>query len=102
MKIKQVKITDLKPYKNNARTHSPKQVEEIERGIKVFGFTNPVLIDQNNMIIAGHGRVMGAKELGIEEVPTLCIDYLSGAEKRAYILADNKLAEKAQVGIKRF
>lgn len=95
MKIKQVKITDLKPYQNNARTHSPKHVEEIARSIKVFGFTNPVLVDQNNMIIAGHGRVMAAKELGMEEVPTLCIDYLSDAEKRAYILADNKLAEKA-------
>jgi len=58
MKIKQVKITDLKPYSRNARTHSPKQVEEIARSIKVFGFTNPVLIDQKNMIIAGHGRVM--------------------------------------------
>ncbi|MGL4562709.1 MAG: site-specific DNA-methyltransferase [Brevinema sp.] len=95
MKVQQIKIGDLKPYSRNARTHSPKQVEEIARSIKVFGFTNPVLIDQNNMIIAGHGRVMAAKELGMEEVPTLCIDYLSDAEKRAYILADNKLAEKA-------
>jgi len=95
MKIKQVKIRDLKPYQNNARTHSPKQVEEIARSIKVFGFTNPVLIDQKNMIIAGHGRVMGAKELGMEEVPTIRIEHLSESEKRAYILADNKLAEKA-------
>jgi len=95
MRIKQVKIADLKPYSRNARTHSPKQVEEIARSIKVFGFTNPVLIDQNNMIIAGHGRVMGAKELGMEEVPTIRIEHLSESEKRAYILADNKLAEKS-------
>ena len=95
MEIKQVKIVDLKPYDKNARTHSPKQVEEIARSIKVFGFTNPVLIDQKNMIIAGHGRVMGAKELGMTEVPIIRIEYLSEAEKRAYILADNKLAEKA-------
>ena len=95
MEIKQVKIVDLKPYDKNARTHSPKQVEEIARSIKVFGFTNPVLIDQKNMIIAGHGRVMGAKELGMTEVPVIRIEYLSEAEKRAYILADNKLAEKA-------
>lgn len=70
-------------------------MEEIARSIKVFGFTNPVLIDQKNMIIAGHGRVMGAKELGMEEVPTIRIEHLSESEKRAYILADNKLAEKA-------
>ena len=91
MRVEQVKIMDLKPYKNNARTHSPKQVEEIARSIKVFGFTNPVLVDQDNMIIAGHGRVMGAKELGMEEIPVIRIEYLSGAEKRAYILADKSM-----------
>ncbi|MGL4561708.1 MAG: ParB N-terminal domain-containing protein [Brevinema sp.] len=95
MKIQQMKIEELKPYSRNARTHSPKQVEEIARSIKVFGFTNPVLIDQNNMIIAGHGRIMVAKVLGMEEVPTIRIEHLSESEKRAYILADNKLSEKS-------
>ncbi|MGL5254208.1 MAG: ParB/Srx family N-terminal domain-containing protein [Brevinema sp.] len=94
-KLEKVRVEELKPYAKNARVHSPKQVTEIARSIRVFGFTNPVLVDQNNMIIAGHGRVMAAKELGLEEVPVIRIEYLSEAEKRAYILADNKLAEKA-------
>lgn len=87
-----VKVKDLKPYENNARTHSEEQIDKIVRSIKEFGFINPVLIDGNYGIIAGHGRVMGAKRLGMEEVPCLFIEDLSDEQKRAYILADNKLA----------
>ncbi len=88
-------ISDLRPYKRNARTHSRKQINKIARSIETFGFVNPVLIDENNQILAGHGRVAAAKELGMSSVPTLRIDHLSEEEKRAYILADNRLAEEA-------
>ena len=87
-----VPIDQLKPYKNNARTHSDKQVEKIARSIEEFGFINPVLIDSEYGIIAGHGRVLGAERLGMEEVPCLFIEDLTEEQKRAYILADNKLA----------
>ena len=87
-----VKIEKLKPYENNARTHSEEQVEKISRSIKEFGFINPVLIDSNFGIIAGHGRVLGAKKLGMKEVPCLFVEDLTDEQKRAYILADNKLA----------
>lgn len=87
-----VKIEKLKPYENNARTHSEEQVEKISRSIKEFGFINPVLIDSNFGIIAGHGRVFGAKKLGMKEVPCLFVEDLTDEQKRAYILADNKLA----------
>ena len=87
-----VRIDELKPYENNARTHSEKQVEKIARSIEEFGFVNPVLIDSNYGIIAGHGRVLGAEALGMEEVPCLFIEDLTEEQKRAYIIADNKLA----------
>lgn len=86
---------DLRPYARNARTHSPKQVAEIAASIKAFGFNNPVLVDKDNGIVAGHGRVEAAKLLGLPSVPTIRLEHLSDAQKRAYILADNKLAEKA-------
>lgn len=88
-------ISDLVPYGRNARTHSPKQIRQLAKSIKRFGFTNPVLIDEAGMILAGHGRVAAAKTLGWTEVPCLRIGSLSEAEKRAYILADNKLALNA-------
>src|SRR3977135_374880 len=88
-------VTDLKPYARNARTHSRQQVMHIAAAIKEFGFTNPVLIDESDQIIAGHGRVAAAKLLDLGEVPTLQLSHLSPAQKRAYILADNRLAEKA-------
>ena len=91
-KYENVKINQLKPYENNARTHSDEQVEKIMRSIEEFGFINPVLIDGEYGIIAGHGRVMGAQRLGMTEVPCLFIEDLTEAQKRAYILADNKLA----------
>src|SRR3954447_12567641 len=88
-------IEDLVPYKGNARTHSRRQVKQIARSITKFGFLNPILIDGSNRIIAGHGPVEAAKTLGLASVPALRIDHLSDDERRAYVLADNRLAEKA-------
>src|SRR5437660_1911896 len=95
MNIEYTLTRELRPYANNARTHSKKQVRQIANSIKRFGFCNPVLIDDKNQIVAGHGRVEAAKLLGIHAVPTVRLSHLSEAEKRAYILADNKLAQKA-------
>src|SRR5437870_8018035 len=95
MKIDYMRVRELRPYPNNARTHSKKQVREIANSITKFGFCNPVLIDDAKQIIAGPGRVEAAKLLGIDAVPTCRLSHLSEADKRAYILADNKLAEKA-------
>lgn len=89
----QIKISALKPYPKNARTHSPKQICQIAKSIKEFGFTNPVLIDKDNCILAGHGRVEAAKLAGLTEVPAVVISHLTPAQKKAYILADNRLAE---------
>lgn len=91
-KYENVSIDKLKPYERNARTHSDAQVLKIAKSIKEFGFINPVLIDSNFGIIAGHGRVLGAKKLGMMEVPCLFVEDLTKAQKKAYILADNKLA----------
>lgn len=94
-RIELLQVDELLPYSGNARTHSKKQVRQIADSITRFGFTNPVLIDDEGMILAGHGRVMAAQSLGIETVPCLRLSLMSDAEKRAYILADNKLAENA-------
>ena len=91
----QIAIEALTPYERNARTHSDEQVEKIAKSIREFGFLNPVLIDHKNMIVAGHGRVMAAKKLGLKEVPCVRIEGLTDTQIRAYILADNKLAEDA-------
>jgi hypothetical protein len=93
--LEYVSVTALCPYDRNARTHSRKQIRQIANSIARFGFTNPVLISDDGQIIAGHGRVEAAKLLQIERVPTLCLSHLSDAERRAYILADNKLAQNA-------
>ena len=93
--IKKVKVSDLIPYVNNSRTHSDEQVLQIAASIKEFGFLNPVIIDADNGIIAGHGRVMAAKKLGLDEVPCIDASHLSEAQKKAYIIADNKLALNA-------
>jgi DNA modification methylase len=90
-----VNIDRLMPYKGNARTHSKKQIQQIAASIHRFGFNNPVLIDDAGEIIAGHGRVAAAKLLGLAAVPTLRLSHLSPAEKRAYVIADNKLAQNA-------
>ena len=88
-----VAIKDLKPYENNARTHSQEQIDKICRSIQEFGFINPVLVDSELGIIAGHGRVEGARQLGMSEVPCLFVEDLTEAQKKAYIIADNKLTE---------
>lgn len=88
-------ISKLMPYANNARTHSKNQVRQIADSIERFGFTNPVLVSDDDMIIAGHGRVEAAKLLGMTEVPIRKLSHLSPDEVRAYVLADNKLAENA-------
>lgn len=85
----------LRPYDRNARTHSKKQLKQIAKSIETYGFTNPVLVSAAGEIIAGHGRVEAAKTLGLAKVPTICLDHLSEAERRAYVLADNKLALNA-------
>jgi ParB-like nuclease domain len=85
----------LKPYAGNARTHSDKQISQIEASIRKFGFNNPVLVDADNRIVAGHGRVEAAKRLGLRSVPTIRLDHLSDAERRAYVIAGNRLAELA-------
>ena len=85
----------LRPYSGNARTHSPKQVRQIARSIERFGFNNPILIDDDDQIIAGHGRVEAAKQLRMKTVPCVRLSHLSEDDKRAYVLADNRLAEKA-------
>ena len=91
----QIAIAKLKPQDRQARTHSKRQIRKIATSIEQFGFVNPVLIDGENCVIAGHGRIEAAKLLGWSKVPTLRVDHLSDAEKRAYILADNRLAEEA-------
>ena len=88
-------IDRLIPYARNSRTHSPEQVAQIAASIREFGFTNPVLIDEQGGVIAGHGRIMAAQSLGLEQVPCLILEGLSDTQKRAYVIADNKLAENA-------
>jgi DNA modification methylase len=95
MHMENVAVRALQPYAGNARTHSNKQIRQIARSIERFGFCNPVLIDDNGQIIAGHGRVAAANLLGLAEVPVVRLSHLSEGEKRAYVLADNKLAENA-------
>ena len=92
MNIEMVKVADLIPYVNNARVHSDEQVTQIASSIKEFGFNVPILIDPDKGVIAGHGRLMAAKKLGIEKVPTIKLGHLTDAQKKAYILADNKIA----------
>ena len=85
----------LIPYQRNARTHSNKQIKQISQSIERFGFTNPVLISDTGEIIAGHGRALAAQHLHMSQIPTLRLSHLNAAERRAYVLADNKLAEQA-------
>jgi len=89
------KVSDLVPYVANSRTHSDEQVAQIAASIKEFGFTNPILTDGEGGIIAGHGRLLAARKLGMETVPTLELGYLTPAQQRAYVIADNKLALNA-------
>ena len=93
--IKTLQVKDLIPYARNSRTHDDYQVNQIVSSIKEFGFTNPILVDDDNSIIAGHGRLMAAQKLGLKEVPTINLGYLTDAQKKAYVIADNRLALNA-------
>ncbi|GLV28371.1 hypothetical protein TomTYG75_08940 [Sphingobium sp. TomTYG75] len=88
-------IAFLKPHARNARTHSKTQIGQIARSIRKFGFTNPILIDEEDRIIAGHGRVEAAKSLGMTRVPVLLLEGMSEADRKPYVIADNRLAELA-------
>jgi len=88
-------VDRLVPYERNARTHSPEQIAQIAASIQEFGFTNPILVDGKDGIIAGHGRLAAAKDLGLTEVPVVVLDHLTPTQRRAYVLADNKLALNA-------
>ncbi len=94
-KMELVSIDKLIPYVNNARTHSAEQVNKLRSSLREFGFINPVIVDKDYGIIAGHGRVLAAKEEGIDEVPCVFVDYLTEAQKKAYIIADNRFAQDA-------
>lgn len=93
LNIKYKNINTLHPYKKNAKKHDKKQVEQIANSIKEFGFTQPVIIDKNNCVVAGHGRILGAKKAGLKEVPTVCLEELTEEQIKAYRLIDNKLNE---------
>lgn len=85
-------IEQLVPYERNARTHSDEQIARIAASIQEFGFVSPILVDGNSGIVAGHGRLMAAKSLGLREVPVVVVDHLTEAQRRAYVIADNQLA----------
>jgi hypothetical protein len=93
--VEYVAVSALTPYALNSRKHSPKQVKQIAASIREFGFTNPVLIDANDVIIAGHGRVLAAEHLQLDQVPCIRLENLTETQIKAYVLADNKLAENA-------
>jgi DNA modification methylase len=95
MQVEQRKIEALIPYVNNSRTHSDEQVAQIAASVREFGWTNPILVDGQNGIIAGHGRLAAARKLGLAEVPVIVLDHLSDAQKKALVIADNKLASNA-------
>ena len=95
MEIVYKKVNELIPYINNSRTHSEEQVNQIVASINEFGFTNPILIDEKDNIIAGHGRLLASKKLKMEEVPCIVLSGLTEAQKKAYIIADNKMALNA-------
>ena len=90
-----VSISKLVPYQNNARTHSPAQIQQLRSSLREFGFVNPVIIDRDYNVIAGHGRIAAAREEGITEVPCVFVDHLTEAQKKAYIIADNRMAMDA-------
>ena len=95
MEIVYKKINELKPYENNSRTHDESQIKQICESIKEYGWTNPVLIDEKGIIIAGNGRVEAGKKLDIKEVPCIVLSGLTEAQKKAYVIADNKMALNA-------
>lgn len=88
-------LDQLIPYERNARTHTPEQVEQIAASIREFGFLNPILVDSANGVVAGHGRMEAARKLGMAEVPVVVLDHLTEQQRRAYVLADNRIAQNA-------
>jgi hypothetical protein len=94
-RLEQRAVASLIPYKRNARTHSKAQINKIAASIAELGFNNPILVDEKDLILAGHGRLAAAKQLGLKTVPVLCLAGMTEAQKRAYIIADNKIAEEA-------
>ena len=94
-RIEALPVTSLVPYAKNSRTHSDEQVSQVAASIKEFGFTNPILVDGDNVLIAGHGRLLAAQRLGLDEVPCIRLSHLTESQKRAYVIADNKLAMNA-------
>ena len=95
MQIEQIQLATLIPYINNSRTHSDEQVAQIAASIKEFGFNNPILVDKDSGIIAGHGRLQAARKLGLTEVPCVRLEHLTETQRKAYIIADNRLALNA-------
>ncbi len=95
LNVKYMHPATIKPSPRNSRIHSAKQVKQIARSIEKFGFNNPILLDECSTVIAGHGRLEAAKLLGIETVPTICLKHMSVEQRRAYIIADNRIAELA-------
>lgn len=95
LEVAYIATTDVIPYANNPRTHSEQQVAQVAASIREFGFNNPILLDEHNGIIAGHGRLAAAQKLGMELVPTITLAGLTEAQRKAYIIADNKLTENS-------
>jgi len=95
LRIEYLPVEKLRPYERNARTHSDAQIDAIAESIRQFGFNSPILIDDGDGVIAGHARLAAARQLGLESVPCVRLSHLSDAQRRAYILADNRLAEMA-------
>ena len=95
LRIEYLPITQLRPYERNARIHSEAQIDAIAESIRQFGFNSPILIDDDNGVIAGHARLAAARKLGLDTVPCVRLSHLNDAQRRAYILADNRLAEMA-------
>ncbi len=94
-KVRKRSVAELVPYAANARTHTDAQIDQIGASITEWGWTNPVLVDEDDTILAGHGRVLAAQRLGIDKIPVIIAEGWSDEQKRAYVLADNKLAENA-------
>ena len=96
MEIKNIQTSELIPYANNSRKHSSEQVKQIAKSISEFGFTQPILVDENNTVLAGHGRLLAAQSIGIKQVPVIILPSLTGNQKKAYVIADNKIAENSE------
>ncbi|RYE65308.1 MAG: DNA methylase N-4, partial [Oxalobacteraceae bacterium] len=95
LKITYLPAGSLRGYENNARQHSKAQLKKLKRSIRQNGWTNPIIVDEDHMVLAGHGRLAAAIEMGIDRIPTVQLTHMTPAQKRAYIIADNAIAEKA-------